>query len=1129
MRSPSLLSGWPDRERRVLGALAVALVVILAVFFAFPGLRSAAWFALAGWMTATMAVGIRARRPPYAHAWYLLAAAGGLLTASNHSDFAYARHGLPDFADWLGLAGYPLALLGLRLVMKHRMVGRDSAGTLDALIVVFAGAYAAWVYLIVPYYQEGGEPWDYRLIAILDPLGDLLLLGMLLRLVISPGARNLALWLLSAGALAQTGADIVESVLRLNSSNWFGTHAGNAVLEFAWLMFAACWVAAALVPSAHDLTRPVRETARDALPTAWSRPPRIGPLVLAALVTPGINAVQLARGDLSTGWAGPVIGLGVYLMVLARVAVMVRSHRQALARESILLGASEGLGVAAGSGQVAAALAEGAAGLFAGRGAAHVVMVAVDSPEGVRVAVAGAVDGGAENVRATVPPALAEPEASRWRKTLTSVCSSAAVYAAAQDEAYRAGAPPDGVQRHEHFHPTNVVHTSDLPPPLAARLGPQEHAGVVPLDGTAGVLVVAAAEEDLAVLGGALEILARQASAALERIALSQEITRRDSEAYFRALVQNTSDTILIVDPELRVRYVSPSAAGLFGDRPLRERPLTEVVGKVYAAEVAVRAAEPTPQPPVRRDWEIYADGGAPHEVEATIADLRAEPTVGGFVLSLHDVTTARGLERTLQRHAYRDPLTDLPNRLAFIRGLEDAVELASPTVAVTVMLLDLDRFREINDFHGREAGDEVLRDVAERIRSRLGPGDVLARTGGDEFAVLAVRRAAEAPRLPTGMPGEDKPFYVGPIAVTTSGAVATCTSGATGASLLADAEMTLHAAKGSGPNSWRGYDPRLRAELARAAARRSGLDRALAEGSFELYYQPIVWLDDGDIGGFEALVRWPQPDGTIIMPDDFIPLAEATGQILPLGRWILRTATEQAARWNEARLAAGVAPVKISVNVSAHQLRDPGFPDEVGKALTDAGLDPAFLMVEATESALIDRAGQALANLRTLTQHGVGVSLDDFGTGYSSLSYLRDLPVSALKIDKAFVDGVPAEPRQTALVKGIIGIAKSLTLMVVAEGVETREQRRALQNMGADLGQGYLYARPMPVREASELMRAGRVKLPREAKTGADSAEAGAEAAGVGDGDAWDDGAESRDAWDDGAESGDAGPEAGK
>ncbi|MBW8802817.1 MAG: EAL domain-containing protein [Catenulisporales bacterium] len=1071
MRSPPL-PGWPVRERRVLGVLVAVLVPMLAVFFSSSqALRGLAWFALALWTTAAMSVGIRANRPPHARAWYLLAVAAGLLVASNHSDFAHAAHGPPDAADWIGFLGYPLALLGLCLVMRHRLVGRDVAGTLDALIVVVAATYTTWVYLVAPYLDRSAEAWDYRLASFIDPIGDLFLLGMLLRLAISPGARNAALWLLTAGAVVQTSADMLESVLRLNAAGWLGTHAGDPALASAWLLFAACWTAAALVPSAHDLTRPARETARSALPTAWSRPPRIAALALAAVVTPLINSVQLARGRLATGWAGPLVALAVSLMILARVAVMVRSHRQALTRESILLAASAELALARTAGEIVETLAEGAARLFGGRGTAHAVVAAVDQPEGVRVVTAGAVVGDAST------ETHHGPESAAWRDALADIAATAASEPPA-DTVRRPS--PEAPPRGGHRRVADIVRTAGLPAPIATRLGQLEHADVVPLDDATGVLVVAAAEEHLAVLGDALEILAGQASAALERITLTQELSRRDSEAYFRALVQNTSDAILIVDPQLRVRYASPSSALLFGDRTVRDRPLTEVIGPVYAADVAERASDPAPQPPARRDWEIAANGDPPHEVEATIADLRAEPTIGGFVLSLHEVTTARGLERTLQRHAYHDPLTDLPNRLAFIRGLEDAIQLASPAVAVSVLLLDLDHFREINDFHGREAGDEVLREIAAQLRSRLRPGDVLARTGGDEFAVLAVRPAEEAPALPVGLPGEREPLYVGPISVTASGALATCaTGGSTGASLLADAEMTLHAARSEGPNTWRAYDPRLRADLARAAARRSGLDKALAEGSFEVYYQPIVWLDDGDIGGFEALVRWPQPDGTVLPPDDFIPLAEATGQILPLGRWILRTATSQAARWNVDRVAQGMAPVKISVNVSAYQLRDPGFPDEVGKALSDAGLDPAFLMVEATESALIDRAGTALANLRMLAGLGVGVSLDDFGTGYSSLSYLRDLPVTTLKIDKAFVDGVPDEPRQAALVKGIIGIAKSLTLMVVAEGVETAEQRRVLARMGADLGQGYLYARPMPAAQATALMRSGRVTLP--------------------------------------------------
>jgi EAL domain-containing protein (putative c-di-GMP-specific phosphodiesterase class I) len=355
----------------------------------------------------------------------------------------------------------------------------------------------------------------------------------------------------------------------------------------------------------------------------------------------------------------------------------------------------------------------------------------------------------------------------------------------------------------------------------------------------------------------------------------------------------------------------------------------------------------------------------------------------------------------------------------------------------------------------------------------------VLARTGGDEFAVLQVRHAADTPSLPLGMPGEQHPYFVGPITVTTSGAVATAGPDATGASLLADAEMTLHAAKSaSGSRRWRRYDPELRVELARAAARRSGLDRALLEESFQLFYQPIVSLHTGDVIAFEALIRWPQGDGSLLPPDEFIPLAEATGQILPLGRWIMRTATRQAALWNHARAAGDAPPVKVSVNVSAHELRDPAFAGSVTDATTAAGLSPDLLVLEATESSLIHHAGAVRANLGMLTQLGVRVALDDFGTGYSSLSYLRDLPVNSLKIDKLFVDGVPTAERQTALVEGIIGIAKSLHLQVIAEGIETGEQCEALTLMGADCGQGYLFARPLPAAEAARLMSGGPMNL---------------------------------------------------
>ena len=297
--------------------------------------------------------------------------------------------------------------------------------------------------------------------------------------------------------------------------------------------------------------------------------------------------------------------------------------------------------------------------------------------------------------------------------------------------------------------------------------------------------------------------------------------------------------------------------------------------------------------------------------------------------------------------------------------------------------------------------------------------------------------------------------------------------SRATGAELLADAEITLHAAKEAGrPRSWRRYDPALRAALARVSERRSGLDRALAEGAFTLRYQPIVRLADRTLAGFESLIRWPQPDGSVVMPDEFIPLAEATGQIVPMGRWVLGTATARAAAWNRTRAAGGRAPVHVAVNVSAHELRHPTFPETVAEALAASDLDPERLILEATESALIGHADQALANLQAVRDLGVRLALDDFGTGYSSLSYLHDLPVTALKIDKGFTAEVGRHDRQTALVEGIVGIGRALGLSVIAEGIETEYQYRRILAMGVDLGQGWLFGKPLGGGEADELVR---------------------------------------------------------
>ncbi|NUR29733.1 MAG: EAL domain-containing protein, partial [Catenulispora sp.] len=308
---------------------------------------------------------------------------------------------------------------------------------------------------------------------------------------------------------------------------------------------------------------------------------------------------------------------------------------------------------------------------------------------------------------------------------------------------------------------------------------------------------------------------------------------------------------------------------------------------------------------------------------------------------------------------------------------------------------------------------------------------------------------------------------------VTTSGAVVEAGPGATGTELMANAEIAQHAAlEARRPGSWRHYDPAMRAELARVAERRAGLDRALADGEFTLLYQPIVRLADRSLAAFESLIRWPRPDGTLVLPDEFIGLAEATGQIIPLGRWILRTATARAAAWNRDCAAAGCPPVRVTVNVSAHELRAPSVPGDVAAALDAAGLDPDLLILEATESSLINQADQARENLQAVRDQGVRLALDDFGTGYSSLRYLRDLPVTSLKIDRGFTAEVGVDDRQTALMAGIVDLGHALGLGIVVEGIETEAQCGLVRGMGVTLGQGWLFGRPMTGEEAGELVR---------------------------------------------------------
>jgi diguanylate cyclase (GGDEF)-like protein/PAS domain S-box-containing protein len=592
-----------------------------------------------------------------------------------------------------------------------------------------------------------------------------------------------------------------------------------------------------------------------------------------------------------------------------------------------------------------------------------------------------------------------------------------------------------------------------------------------------GVLAAFGPQAALAGLAGTLETLAGQVALAVERIMLSREVTQKRSEEYFRTLVQDASEAILIVGDAGEVRYATPSAAGFFGDAAVMGRTLPDLAGPDGREEVsrALARMRDRARPGHHEElWRLSGRDGRPVQVTVRCSDLRGDPTVEGLVLTLRDVTEERRLNDQLKHLAFHDPLTGLPNRRLFQDRAARAVAAARRGGHdAAVVFVDLDDFKMVNDTKGHATGDALLAAVGKRLSEAVRESDTAARLGGDEFALLIERIAdpAEADALADRlMRAFSSPFSIlgRQVVVAATAGVATTRDSGDADELLRHADLALYAAKSEGKRQWRRYQPAHAAGMIRRQEMRSALDEALSSSAFTLAYQPIVALDSGGIVGFEALVRWLHPDWGLMMPGEFIALAEETGHIVQLGDWVLRQAARDMGRWQ----AQAPSDLYVSVNVSARQFLVPGFAGSVADALASAGLDPRALLLELTESALLDRDERVDSALREVKRAGVRLAIDDFGTGYSTLSYLQELPIDVLKIDKSFIDGVTSSPRRQVLVEGIIAIASGLSLQVIAEGIETEEQRETLIAAGCHYGQGYLLAKPAGPDQAAELIR---------------------------------------------------------
>jgi diguanylate cyclase (GGDEF)-like protein/PAS domain S-box-containing protein len=446
---------------------------------------------------------------------------------------------------------------------------------------------------------------------------------------------------------------------------------------------------------------------------------------------------------------------------------------------------------------------------------------------------------------------------------------------------------------------------------------------------------------------------------------------------------------------------------------------------------------------------EVHADGAG-----------RPATMVG----TAQDVTQRKQLEEQLVRQALNDPLTGLANRALFADRLEHALAHGQrPGVTVAILVIDLDGFKDINDSLGHDAGDDLLMIAGMRLQGHARPGDTVARLGGDEFGVLLEDIAAdEAVRSAEALlEGLATPIVLRDRDLTPTASIGIAiAAGEDAETLLRNADTAMYAAKRQGKGRYALFEPAMHATVIERLDLAADLSRAVEKGQLHLCYEPQISLASGRICCLEALVRWRHPARGEVSPGEFIPLAEDTGMILAIGRWVLREACRQVKAWQERWPAP--APLTIAVNLSARQLQHPGIVDEVRAALAAAGLDPQSLVLEITETAIMEHLDAAITLLTELRRLGVRLALDDFGTGYSSLSYLQRLPVDILKIDRSFVAGVARSTEDSALARGILTLGQTLGLETVAEGIETAEQLAALRALGCQLGQGYLFARPL-------------------------------------------------------------------
>ena len=988
-----------------------------------------------------VAVGVLVRRPPSRPAWLLLA--GGLLAFAVGDLVALAvpagAHVGP--VDLVYLAGYPLLVAGLVLLHREGAPGGDRAGLVDAAILALTAAVCSWVLLVGP--GIGDATAADRAAAVAYLVLDVALLGVAARLVVAGPTRVVPTLL----ALA------VAAVLGTDAAYQAGSPGARAALSLplhaGWLLAMVLVAKAATHP---DARQPVAAPAsrRETL-----SPVRLALLAAVVLIPPALIGLQAARGRYAD-IAVLSTALGALLaLVVTRVGLLMRDVARTAARERTLRAAAAEFVAASDRARIHAAALRAVEQLAAPRlVTGRIVDVAAD--DDVELVAGGGRHDARVRGRALAP------------SLLPYVGSGTA------------------------FRPVEVAELD---------LDVRDGLGLRDTEGTLRVFPVRVQRELLAVVvlvtdsglepgaAPAVETLVAQLALALESVTLAEDLHVRQSEARFRALVQNSSDAILLLDRDAAVTYQSPSADRMFGypDGALVGHSVEDLCHPEDLLRVQSGLTDVLSSPGATRRLELRLRrrGGGWLDAEAIVNNLQADPNVRAGVVTIRDVSERKQFEMQLTHQAFHDELTGLANRALFTDRVAHALarrERDNTTLAV--LLLDLDDFKTVNDGLGHAAGDSMLRAVAERLSQLVRPGDTTARLGGDEFAMLlvdlphepaavhAVERIITVLSQPLVIEGKEV-FVQASIGLAFAGAPTDAPT--TPEQLLRNADAAMYVVKTDGKGRYAIFQPHMHAAALHRLDLRADLQRALDHGEFALHYQPIVSMDTGGLVGVEALVRWQHPQRGLVPPDAFIPLAEETGLVVPLGLWVLERACRQVADWS-AGLEGGDG-LSVSINVSQRQLRRAEFGAEVGEVLASTGIEPSRIALEITESAIMAEVEPTIERLRALKDLGVRVAVDDFGTGYSSFSWLRQLPVDVLKIDKEFVDELGRREQGGFLVAAIIDLAHNLGLRTVAEGIERPTQLARLRDMRCDLGQGFHVGKPMPPEDVVDLLAVERGK----------------------------------------------------